>query len=84
MLGKEKFTKGITMENERCPICGGGTLKEEIIVETFVYKEYELSVPNYKIFSCDVCGESIVDVKTSNKVGKILRNFKDSIDTHEH
>ncbi|KAF0183097.1 MAG: HTH-type transcriptional regulator / antitoxin for MqsR toxin [Nitrospirae bacterium] len=68
------------MKDQKCPICGTGSLRKEIGAETFEYKGKSISIPNYVTYACDACGEAIVDNNTMKKSGKILKAFKREVD----
>lgn len=63
-----------------CPVCGEGSVKKEVIKETFTYKGHSIEVDNYVVWRCNNCGEAIVDPETSRKVDKILVDFKRKVD----
>lgn len=67
-------------ENDKCPICGEGVLKREEITEIFDYKGKKLEIPNYVIFECGTCDESIVDRDTLKTSEKTIRDFQKSVD----
>ena len=62
-------------DNEKCPICGIGTLKKKIIDETFKYKNQAITIPDYTIYECSECDEAIVDNETLKKTAKEIRAF---------
>ncbi len=63
-----------------CPICGKGILKKSLIEEIFEYKGNQLKIPDYIIFQCSDCEESIVDNQTLKDSEKIIRNFQRKTD----
>jgi HTH-type transcriptional regulator/antitoxin MqsA len=65
---------------ETCPICGSGRLEEKIITEEFEYKGKTLLYPNYVVFHCPNCEESIVDPKSIKESTKKIRDFQREID----
>lgn len=67
-------------DNDLCPICGDGFLKEKIIRETFEYKDKYLSIDNYIVYECSVCEESLVDPKTLKDTEKVIRDFHREVD----
>jgi len=66
---------------KKCPICGKGKLIKKKITETFNYKGRTITIPDYVIYECNVCGEAIVDGNTLKKSGKILKEFKRQVDS---
>lgn len=68
------------MKTNICPVCGKGSLKKEIIEERFTYKGQSMTIPNYIVYRCNLCGEAIVDKQTLKSSGKQLKNFKCKVD----
>jgi HTH-type transcriptional regulator/antitoxin MqsA len=68
------------MKDNICPICGKGPLKKEVIEEKFTYKGETIKIPNYVVYKCDACNETIVDKGTLKSSSKLLRNFKCKVD----
>lgn len=68
------------MKKDVCPVCGGGTLKKEVIKEKFLYKGASLTIPDYTVYRCDSCGEATVDKDTLKKSGKKLKEFQCKVD----
>jgi len=68
------------MKRNTCPVCGKGTLNKELIEERFEYKGQSISIPNYLVYKCDACNETIVDKGTLKSSGKLLKNFKCKVD----
>ena len=68
------------MKGNICSICGKGTLKKEVIEEKLTYKGETIKIPNYVVYKCDVCNETIVDKGTLKSSSKLLRNFKCKVD----
>jgi HTH-type transcriptional regulator/antitoxin MqsA len=66
--------------NDPCPICGDGLLKEKTITETFEYKNHFLAVDNYIVYECTECEESFVDPGTLKETEKTIRDFHRKID----
>jgi YgiT-type zinc finger domain-containing protein len=66
-----------------CPICGKGKLKKEFVKERFEYKGQSISMPNYLVFKCDTCDETIVDKGTLKSSGKLLETWKKFIKARE-
>jgi len=64
------------MKQNICPVCGKGTLSEELLEERFEYKGQSISIPNYLVFRCNACHEAIVDKGTLKSSAKLLKNFK--------
>jgi HTH-type transcriptional regulator/antitoxin MqsA len=67
-------------DNDKCPICGEGILKRKEITETFEYKGEKFKIPNYVIFECGTCDESIVDRDTLKTSEKTIRDFQRRVD----
>jgi HTH-type transcriptional regulator/antitoxin MqsA len=67
-------------EFKKCPICGKGQLSKKKITETFNYKGRTITIPDYVIYECNVCGEAIVDRETLKSSGKILKEFKRQVE----
>ena len=63
------------MHGEVCPICDVGTLTKKVIDERFEYKGKYITIPDYIIYTCNTCDESIVDNKTIKTSGKIMKEF---------
>lgn len=68
------------MKNQKCPICGVGTLKKDIGNESFKYKDKSITIKNYVVYKCGACGESIVDKATLRESGRILKDFQREVD----
>src|SRR4030065_827609 len=68
------------MKRNTCPVCGKGALNKELIEERFEYKDQSISIPNYLVYKCDACKETIVDKGTLKSSGKLLKNFKCKVD----
>jgi len=68
------------MKQNTCPVCGKGTLNKELVEERFEYKGQSISIPNYLVYKCDACNETIVDKGTLKSSGKLLKNFKCKVD----
>jgi len=64
------------MKAQNCPVCGTGTLKKEVVTETFEYKGISTAIPDYVTYRCDKCGEAIVDRTTLKESGRILKDFQ--------
>ncbi len=70
----------IKMKEQKCPICGAGSLKNEVKTETFTYKGESKDIPNYITWSCSECGEAIVDNESLKASGKLLKDFQREVD----
>ncbi len=68
------------IDGQECPICGLGNLKRKVVDETFEYKGRTLVVPDYIIFQCAVCEESLVDRKSAASSQKTLKEFFHRVD----
>ena len=70
-MAKSQETKMST----KCPICGGelkkGMIKEEKWVEGKL-----LVIDNLTARICNICGESIVDYATMQKIEQMIENFR--------
>lgn len=62
-------------ENKKkiCPICGKSKLIKSVITETFTYEGKEVIIPNYVIWTCYFCKESIVDQKCLRETSEKLK-----------
>ncbi len=64
-----------TKMNLKCPICGGelkkGNIKEEKWIEGKL-----LVIDNLTARICNICGESIVDYITMQKIEQLIENFR--------
>lgn len=65
---------------DTCPICGGGPLKKMVITERFEYKESNFAIPDYVVYECSECEESIVDPQTLKTTEKEIRDFHREVD----
>lgn len=75
----------IIITEDKCPICGNiGGVTKKIFTETFEYKNHKLDYPNYIVYECGYCGESIVDGKTLRESGVAIREFYERVDNGEH
>jgi YgiT-type zinc finger domain len=61
------------MNGETCPICGSGVLKKKKITATFKVGTRLVNIPNYIVYRCSTCEEDVVDNKTWESAGKILK-----------
>jgi HTH-type transcriptional regulator / antitoxin MqsA len=68
------------MKDNNCPICGRGALKKEVVEEKLAYKGETITIPDYVVYKCDVCNETIVDKGTLKTSAKLLKNFKCKVD----
>lgn len=69
------------MSESICPICEIGKLTRIRTNETFNYKGKKITINNYIIWKCDTCGEAIVDKRTLKRTDKILKDFRNKIDS---
>lgn len=67
-------------KNDKCPICGEGKLTRNVIEESFEYKGQEIVIPDYVVFNCENCEESIVEANTLKASEKIIRDFHRRVD----
>ena len=68
------------MKDQKCPLCGEGTLKQKIKDKTFQYKGSTITIPDYITYECGSCGEAIVDNTSLKESGKLLKDFKCKVD----
>jgi len=66
------------MNDTRCPICGNGTLKQEIseFRSDFVDdqgRKHDVIVPDVIKFRCDSCGEYILDPESESRISAAQR-----------
>ncbi len=71
------------IDGKECPICGLGNLERKVVDETFEYKSHSLVVPDYIIYHCAVCEESLVDRRSSANSQKALKEFFQRVDQME-
>ncbi|GAM11341.1 antitoxin MqsA [Geobacter sp. OR-1] len=67
-------------QGDLCPVCGSGVLVSKQVTETFEYKGQFLDVPNYTVWDCPTCEESLVASKDSKATGRRLRDFYRKVD----
>ena len=67
-------------QGDSCPICGNGYLERKEIDEVFEYKGHKVIYPNYVVYHCSTCDESIVDKKSMRESTKFIRDFQRSVD----
>ena len=67
-------------DGQECPICGLENLKRKVVDETFEYRGRALVVPDYIIFQCSVCEESLVDRESATSSQKVLKKFFHRVD----
>jgi len=67
-------------KNNKCPICGDGILNEKVLEETFEYKGQYHTIPDYVVYECPNCGESIVPKDTLKATAKEIRDFQRKVD----
>ncbi len=65
---------------QTCPICGSGKLIKTVIDEKFDYKGQSLVVPDYVVYECTVCEESLVGKKSVKTSQKLLKDFYREVD----
>ena len=68
-------------DGQECPICGLANLERKVVDETFEYKGHTLVVPDYIIFQCAVCEESLVERKSANSSQVALKEFFQKVDS---
>jgi YgiT-type zinc finger domain-containing protein len=69
------------IDGQECPICGLGKLERKVVDETFEYKGHSLVVPDYIIFHCAVCEESLVGRKSAKNSQIALKEFFQKVDS---
>jgi HTH-type transcriptional regulator/antitoxin MqsA len=67
-------------DNDKCPICGEGTIERDVIDETFEYKGQKIVISDYVVFVCENCEESIVENETLKTSEKTIRDFHKRVD----
>ena len=65
---------------KKCPLCRRGKLIKKEIEEVFTYKGYRITIPDYIIHECNVCGGAIVDRETLKSSDVVLKEFKKYVD----
>ena len=70
------------MNTEKCPICEKGIMTKKVTDEVFFYRGFSIRIPNYIIYECSICEESIVDNETLERSGLMLDSFKYVVDTY--
>lgn len=78
----KKIMKGKPMykTDDKCLICGIGSLEKTVREETFEYKGESLTVPDYVVYRCPSCEEGIVDKNTLRDTEKVIRDFHREVD----
>lgn len=71
------------IKDRLCPVCGDGTINEEISVEKFHYKHCNIDVKNYVTLICNICKVGIPSLETFEKTEKILDEFYNDVDYKE-
>ena len=59
----------------KCPTCGG-ELKKGLIKEEKWIEGKLLVIDNLTALVCNICGESIVDYATMQKIEQMIENFR--------
>ncbi len=67
-------------DGQECPICGVAKLERKVVDEKFQYKGHALVVPDYVIFHCAVCEDSLVDRKSAKTSQIALKEFFQRVD----
>ena len=67
-------------DGQKCPICGLCNLVKKVVDETFEYKGEKLVVPDYVIYECSTCEDSLVDEKSIKASQKELKDFYRKVD----
>ncbi len=68
------------MKRQECPVCGAGVLAKKVETEVFEYKGKSLTIQDYVTYTCNECGEAIVDDAALKSSGKKLKDFKRVVD----
>ncbi len=63
------------MNSIKCPICGEGTLHEQIESKTYRFKGASITIDNIVYDVCDKCGEAFFKPEKSPHVDAILEEF---------
>lgn len=63
-----------------CPVCGQGCVYKYLRKEDFEYKGQKLTLENYPVFECDVCGEEFVSAEDAKSFDKQVTNFHREVD----
>ena len=71
-------------DGDLCPVCGKGTVKRKVLTEIFNYKGNKLSYPNYIVYKCNICKESVVDKKSMKESGKAIKDFFKQVNGKEN
>jgi YgiT-type zinc finger domain-containing protein len=66
-------------DGDKCPVCGKGKLKKEVITETFEYCNRYCKIENYVIYKCSTCNEALVEDETAKRSSAIIRPWIDAI-----
>jgi YgiT-type zinc finger domain-containing protein len=73
--------KDMNKDGQECPICGLAKLERKVVDETFEYKGHSLVVPDYIIFHCAVCEDSLVDRESARTSQIVLKEFFHRVDS---
>ncbi len=63
-----------------CPVCGQGCVYKHLKQEEFEYKGQKLSLENYPVLECDVCGEEFVSAEDAKTFDKQVTDFHREVD----
>ena len=58
------------------PICGNGKLTKQTTKEEFSFAGFTITISNCVTYKCNKCDEEIVDPKTLEEIGKILKEWR--------
>jgi len=64
-----------TKMNLKCPVCGGELIRGNIKEEKWIEGKL-LVIDNLTARICNICGESIVDYATMQKIEQLIENFR--------
>lgn len=67
-------------EGEGCPFCGHGELEKKVVTREFEYKGKKFEYPNYAIYECKRCEETVTDKQTMKDSGRAIRDFYREVD----
>jgi len=76
----KRMTNSVYKNGQACPICGSGKLAKKTVDEKFEYKGQSLVVPDYVVYECSSCEESLVDKKSVKTSQKLLKDFFREVD----
>ena len=57
------------MTTVKCPSCGRGGLKKEVIETVYNYRGVQTKIPKLQVYVCDKCDEEIVTDEEARRMG---------------